>query len=179
MKFFQTSLEGAFVIDASLFQDERGFFFRSFCEKEFSNEGLPTHFPQCNFSYNYKRGTLRGLHFQKAPLEEGKLVRVVSGKICDVIVDLRKDSPTFLQHLKVELSQDNKKALYVPAGFAHGFQCLEDNCNVFYQMTNFYQGDLQDGIRWDDPKLSIDWPIEEKIMSERDKQFNFLNDVNI
>lgn len=173
MNFVNTSLEGAFIIEAEPFQDERGFFFRSFCEKEFSSMGLPSYFPQCNFSYNYKKGTLRGLHFQKQPLEEGKLVRVVEGKILDVIVDLRKDSLTYLQHISVELSKENKRSLFIPAGFAHGFQCLEDHCNVFYQMTNFYDASLQDGIRWDDPQLSIKWPLENKIISDRDSRFDY------
>ncbi|MBS0271323.1 MAG: dTDP-4-dehydrorhamnose 3,5-epimerase [Proteobacteria bacterium] len=174
MKISSTPLKGAFIIEATPFEDERGYFFRSYCEKAFSQEGIPTHFPQCNFSYNYKKGTLRGLHFQKLPLEEGKLVRVVEGRILDVIVDLRKDSSTYLQHISVELSKENKKSLFIPAGFAHGFQCLEDNCNVFYQMTNFYQADLQGGIRWDDPQLAIKWPIEEKTMSVRDQNFSYL-----
>lgn len=174
MQFIETPLKGAFIIEVTPFQDERGYFFRSFCEEEFSKHGIPSSFPQCNFSYNYKKGTLRGLHFQRPPLEEGKLVRAVEGKILDVIVDLRKESSTYLQHTSVELSKDNRKSLYVPAGFAHGFQCLEDNCNVFYQMTNFYQADLQDGIRWDDPHLAIQWPIENKIISERDNNFRYI-----
>ncbi len=174
MQFIQTPLKDAFIIEVTPFQDERGYFFRSFCEKEFAENGLPSSFPQCNFSYNYQKGTLRGLHFQHPPLAEGKLVRAIEGKIFDVIIDLRKESPTYLQHISVELSKENKKSLFVPAGFAHGFQCLEDNSTVFYQMTNFYDANYQDGIHWNDPTLAIQWPIEKKIISERDNNFGYV-----
>jgi dTDP-4-dehydrorhamnose 3,5-epimerase len=134
--------------------------------------GLNPRLSQCNISYNKKKGTLRGMHYQVAPHEEAKLVRCTRGAIYDVIIDLRRDSPTFTQHVAVALTADNRKALYVPEGFAHGFQTLTDDCEVLYQMSEFYAADYSRGVRWDDPAFAIDWPDAQRIISERDSSYS-------
>jgi dTDP-4-dehydrorhamnose 3,5-epimerase len=169
--FEQTTLKGAFVVEIEPRPDERGFFARTFCEREFAEHGLPARFPQCNLSRNTRGGTLRGMHYQAAPLREAKLVRCVSGAIWDVIVDLRPQSPTRFGSVGVELSADNARALFVPEGFAHGFLTLQDNSDVFYQMSEFYRPDGARGLRWNDPFFDLRWPSAPRVISERDASY--------
>jgi dTDP-4-dehydrorhamnose 3,5-epimerase len=171
MIFTETKLKGAFVIDLEPFEDERGFFARTWCKKEFKAHGLNPELVQCNTSFNKEQGTLRGMHYQTAPYEEAKLVRCTFGAIYDVIIDLRPESKTFKKWLGLELSSDNRKSLYVPAGFAHGFLTLVDATEVFYQMSEFYYPEYAKGIRWNDPAIGIKWPAEIKIISDHDKNF--------
>ena len=168
MNFAPTPLAGAFVVNLARIEDERGFFARSFCQEEFRALDLSPLVAQCNVSWNLRKGTLRGLHYQAKPHEEAKLVRCTRGAIWDVIVDLRDDSPTRLRWHAVELSADNRRAFYVPEGFAHGFQTLEDESEVLYQMSESYHPQLSRGVRWDDPKLAIQWPLPDPVMSDRD-----------
>lgn len=167
MRFLELELAGAFVVELDRIEDERGFFARSWCEEEARVHGIETRWVQCNVSHNRRRGTLRGLHYQY-PEWEAKLVRVTRGAIVDVIVDLRDGSPTRGRHASVELDAENRRALYVPEGFAHGFQTLVDDTEIFYQMGTPYRAGQARGLRHDDPALGINWPIEEKILSERD-----------
>ncbi|HKQ71643.1 MAG TPA: dTDP-4-dehydrorhamnose 3,5-epimerase, partial [Polyangiaceae bacterium] len=171
MLFHPTELAGAFVIDLERRGDERGFFARTFCEREFAEHGLPTRFPQCNLSQNDRAGTLRGMHYQAAPYGESKLVRVTRGAIYDVIVDLRPASATRLKWLGVELTADSGRALFVPTGFAHGFITLTDDAQVFYHMGEFYRPDGARGVRWNDPAFGIRWPREPLEMTERDASY--------
>ena len=172
MKFAKTNLGGALVIDVEKFSDERGFFARTWCEREFEEHGLETRLVQCSISFNRVAGTLRGLHYQAAPHEETKVVRCTAGSIFDVIVDLRADSLTVGRHYSVVLSSANRRMLYVPRGFAHGFQTLEDDTEVAYQMSQFYQPDSARGVRWDDPAFAIQWPAaEHRIINERDQSY--------
>jgi dTDP-4-dehydrorhamnose 3,5-epimerase len=172
MHFTPTKLVGAFVIEPEAREDERGLFARTYCQDEFAVRGLNTTWVQCNVSYNRLRGTLRGLHWQAEPHAEVKLVRCTAGAAFDVIVDLRPDSPTYRQWVAVELTADNRKAVYIPAGFAHGFQSLSDGTELFYQMSEFYHPELAFGARWDDPALGIKWPpTERRIISDRDLSF--------
>jgi dTDP-4-dehydrorhamnose 3,5-epimerase len=171
VKFTETRLGGVFVIDLDRHDDQRGFFARSFCAKEFTAHGLPGRFVQCNISYNHRRGTLRGMHFQAAPCEEGKLVRTTSGAIHDVLIDLRPRSPTYREWTAFDLSAKNRRAVYVPAGLAHGFQTLTDHAEVFYQMTEFHTPERARGVRWNDPAFDIAWPIAPLVLSERDASF--------
>lgn len=171
MLFRPLGLAGAFLVEAEPRADVRGLFARTFCQDEFQTHGLYGSFVQCNTSYNVRRGTLRGLHFQEHPHDEIKLVRCSRGAILDVIVDLRPDSATFCRWEAVELTADNRRALYVPAGFAHGFQTLCDDAEVFYQMSEFYVPELARGVRWDDPAFDIHWPIDSPILSERDMAY--------
>ena len=150
MIFTETKLKGAFIIDLEPIQDERGLFARTWCKKEFEDHGLNPNLVQCNTSFNKKKGTLRGMHYQAAPYEEAKLVRCTMGAIYDVIIDIRQGSKTYMQLFACELTAENRKMLYVPEGFAHGFQTLEDNTEVFYQMSEFYHPDYAKGIRWND-----------------------------
>lgn len=170
MNFRALDLSGAFVLEPELQQDDRGFFARTFCRREFEAWGLEPAVAQCNLSFNRFRGTLRGMHFQGAPGEEAKLVRCVRGAIHDVIVDLRTGSETFGRHAAVELSADNRLALYVPPGFAHGFQTLADDTELYYQMSAFYDPELARGFRHDDPDLGIAWPLAVSVISERDRE---------
>jgi dTDP-4-dehydrorhamnose 3,5-epimerase len=165
------SLEGAWVLDINRLEDERGFFARTFCQKEFIEHGLSTRVAQCNVSYNKKKGTLRGMHLQVSPFQEAKLVQCMSGAIYDVIVDLRPDSQTYLEHLAVVLSADEYRMLYIPEGVAHGFLTLSDNANVFYQMSEFYAPDCARGFRWNDPAFGIKLPDEVVVISERDATY--------
>jgi dTDP-4-dehydrorhamnose 3,5-epimerase len=169
MIFTETKLKGAYVIDMEKLQDERGFFARSWCQKEFLAHGLASALVQCSVSFNAKQGTLRGMHYQIKPYEETKLVRCTQGSMYDVIVDMRQDSASFGQHVGVVLSADNRKMLHVPEGFAHGFLTLEDNTEVFYQMSEFYAPESSTGFRWNDPFLKIDWPADVQLISERDR----------
>lgn len=171
MIFTETILKGAYVVDIKPIEDDRGFFARSFCQQEFESQGLVTNVKQCNISYNNKRGTLRGMHFQLMPKAEAKLVRCTRGKIYDVIIDLRRQSPTYCQWVAVELSENNYRALYIPEEFAHGFQTLEDDSEVFYQMFEFYSSEHASGVRWDDPAFGIIWPLPNPTISERDKSY--------
>ena len=172
MIFSETELKGAFVIDPELLKDDRGFFARIFCVNEFRNRGLVTKYVQCNISFNLKKGTLRGMHYQAKPHEEVKLVQCIKGSIYDVIIDLRKDSPTFRKWITVELTERNHRMFYIPEGFAHGFQTLEDNTEVFYQMAEFYSPEYAWGVRWDDPVFNISWPLNAVILSDRDKSYS-------
>lgn len=171
MKFFETKLSGSFVIDIEPHKDERGFFARSWCEDEFEQQGLNPRLAQCNISFNKKKGTLRGMHYQAAPYPEAKLVRCTRGAIYDVIIDLREDSPTYKQWLATELTAGNHRALYIPEYFAHGFQTLVDRSEVFYQMSEIYHPECARGIRWNDPAFAIFWPVENKIISPHDKEY--------
>jgi len=171
MLFTETKLKGAYLIEPQRLEDERGFFARTFCEREFADRGLCSRFVQCNVSFNRKKGTLRGLHYQVAPHAEAKLVRCTMGAICDVILDLRPPSATFKQWVAVELTADNRKMLYVPEGFAHGFQTLADETEVFYQMSEFHDPGCARGVRWDDPVFGIDWALPVTAVSARDRGY--------
>ncbi len=171
MIFTETSLAGAFHIDIRKLEDPRGFFARTFCQKEFIEHGLNTRVAQCNVSYNIKKGTWRGLHLQISPYQEAKLVQCISGAIYDVIVDLRPKSPTYMKHLGVTLRAEEYQMLYVPEGFAHGFLTLTDHVNVFYQISEFYAPEYARGFRWDDPAFGIVLPEEVKVISERDARY--------
>jgi len=172
MVFTETKLKGAFVIELERKEDERGFFARTFCVDEFQSRGLNARLVQCSVSFNQRRGTLRGMHWQDEPHPECKLVRVTRGSIFDVILDLRPGSPTYKQHFATELTADNHRQVYVPEGFAHGFQTLEDNTEVFYQMSAAYSPVFSRGVRWNDPAFGIPWPqAEQRIMNERDAAY--------
>ena len=172
MKFIETGLTGAYVIEIEPIIDDRGFFARSWCEEEFQHHGLNSHFIQCNISFNTRKGTLRGMHYQISPHEEAKLVRCTQGSIYDVIIDIRPDSPTFKSLYSVILNSMNYTMLYIPEGFAHGFQTLEDNTEVFYQMSNFYHSESARGLRWNDPAFKINWLLTEQlIISKRDQSY--------
>jgi dTDP-4-dehydrorhamnose 3,5-epimerase len=179
MKFTETKLKGAFIIDINKLEDDRGFFGRSFCQREFENFGLNTNVVQTNVSYNKKKGTLRGLHVQLPPHGETKLVRCTRGALYDVIVDLRKESPTFKQWIGVELTADNYRLLYVPEGFAHSFITLEDNTEAVYQVTEFYTPIAERGYRWDDPAFNIQWPISPVVISEKDRNHPLFSEASL
>ena len=174
MRFLTTQLAGAFIVEPEPHEDERGFFARTFCAREFQEHGLATSFVQCSVSLNLKRGTIRGLHYQRRPASEAKLVRCTAGALLDLLFDLRPDSPTYLQHVSVELTAQNRRALYVPEQFAHGFQTLEDKSEVFYQISAFFEPGLGGGLRYDDPKLGIKWPLPVSVISEKDEQWPLL-----
>lgn len=171
MIFQETSLNGAFVIEMEPHEDERGMFARSFCQREFEDHGLDPQVVQCNISFNRRQGTLRGMHFQRPPSQEAKLVRCTAGAIYDVIVDLRPESPTFLRHVSVELTAANRRMLFVPRGFAHGFQSLANDTEVFYQMSEFYTPEAAAGLRWNDPALGIHWPRTVTVISSQDRGY--------
>lgn len=171
MVFEETRLGGAWLVKIEPRADNRGLFARTFCTDEFIAHGLPASFVQCNVSYNATLGTLRGMHFQREPRPEGKLVRCTGGAIWDVIVDLRKDSPTYCRWQGFELTAENRDALYIPGGFAHGFQTLTPGTEVFYQMTEFYVPELAAGVRWNDPAFGIEWPIPDPVLSDRDRSY--------
>ena len=172
MIFVETRLKGAFVIEPERLEDERGFFARTWCQREFEAYGLNPRLVQCNISFNKEAGTLRGMHYQAAPYEEAKLVRCTQGAIHDVIIDLRPESPTFKQHTAVVLTAQNRKMLYVPEGFAHGFLTLEDHTEVFYQMSEFYAPEYARGVRWNDPVFNIQWPTAVQVISDRDRNYS-------
>jgi len=169
--FTETKLAGAFVIELERHTDERGFFARTFCQQEFEAHGLKAEVAQCNVSFNKRKGTLRGMHYQAAPFAEAKLVRCTAGSIYDVIIDLRPASSTFKRHFGVELSAENRRMLYIPESFAHGFQTLEDDTEVFYQMAQPYSAEHARGVRWNDPAFGIEWPKGERIIIERDQNY--------
>lgn len=174
MLFSKTLISGAWLIEPELHEDERGFFARSFCRNEFERHGLNPDLVQCNISFNRKRGTLRGMHYQTPPHEEAKLVRCTHGAIYDVVLDLRPGSPTYLRWEGAELNADNRRMMYVPEGCAHGFQSLVDDSEVFYQMAEFYHPECSAGVRWDDPTVSIKWPCSDPILSERDRNYPYI-----
>lgn len=171
MNVIKTEIEGLVIIEPKVFGDERGYFFESFSQREFEEKVCQTVFVQDNESKS-KYGVLRGLHFQKPPYAQAKLVRVIKGKVLDVAVDIREESPTFGKHVAVELSEENKRQLFIPRGFAHGFVVLSDEAVFQYKCDNYYAPDYEDGILWNDPKLGIDWkiPEEDVILSEKDKR---------
>jgi dTDP-4-dehydrorhamnose 3,5-epimerase len=169
VKFQETELSGAYIIDIDPFEDERGLFARIWCQKEFEAHGLNSSSVQANVSRSRKRGTVRGLHWQRQPYAECKLVRCTRGAVYDVIVDLRPDSGTFRSWIGVDLTEHNHRMLLVPENFAHGFQSLEDDSEVFYQVTQFYTPDAECGARYDDPAFVIDWPLDVKSISEKDR----------
>jgi dTDP-4-dehydrorhamnose 3,5-epimerase len=172
--FTETPLQGAFVVDLEHREDERGFFARSWCQDEFAQHGLDTRLAQCNISFNAHRGTLRGMHYQIEPFPEAKLVRCTMGAIYDVIIDLRPDSVTYKQWYAIELNAENRRALYVPDNFAHGFQTLVDSTEVFYQMSEFFHPECARGIRWNDPQFRVEWPLQEPIVSQKDNNYPYL-----
>jgi len=176
MIFKETKLKSAYIIELERAEDERGFFSRSFCQKQFQEHGLNPRIVQCSVSFNKKKGTLRGMHYQVAPYEETKLVSCSSGAIYDVIIDLRPKSPTYRQWFAVELSAANYKMLYIPEGFAHGFQSLEDETVVFYQMSEFFHPECSRGVRWDEPAFGIKWPMRPALISERDKGYPLIGE---
>lgn len=172
MIFKETKLQGAFVIAIEKRQDERGFFARAWCKKEFEAHGLNVHLVQANLAFSQKKGTLRGMHYQVSPYEEAKLVRCIKGAIFDVAIDLRPDSATYKSWVGVELTDDNHKMLYIPENFAHGYQTLTDNAEVFYQVSQFYSPESERGVRWDDPAFGIKWPeTDDVVVSEKDKNW--------
>ncbi len=168
MIFSETPLKGAYVIDLETRSDERGFFARNFCMREFEAHGLKPVVAQGNLSYNHKAGTMRGMHYQLPPAAETKLVRCTRGAIYDAIIDLRPDSETYLQHFGLELSEDNRRALYVPELFAHGYQALSDGAEVTYQVSEFYAPGMERGLRYDDPSFDIAWPLPVTVISDKD-----------
>jgi dTDP-4-dehydrorhamnose 3,5-epimerase len=169
--FAPTTLPGVWIVTPDLQEDLRGFFARTWCEREFAAVGIRDRWVQSSISFNKTRGTLRGLHYQRAPHAEAKLVRCTMGRIFDVVLDLRHDAPTFKQHVAVELTATNRAMIYIPPGLAHGFQTLEDETEVFYQMSTFYAPGHGAGVRWSDPAFGIAWPIPDPIMSERDRDY--------
>jgi dTDP-4-dehydrorhamnose 3,5-epimerase len=177
MIFQETKLKGAFVIDLERRDDNRGFFARAFCQHEFAAHGLKATIAQANIGFNKKKGTIRGMHFQYPPAAETKLVRCSRGAILDVIVDLRPESPTYLQHIAVELSAENHRGIYIPERFAHGYQALEDDTETTYHVGEFYTPGCEGGLLYDDPQLQLSWPLPVSTISDKDRQWKPLADV--
>lgn len=177
MIFTETKLKGAFIVDLERREDSRGFFARAFCQNEFKAHGLKPIITQANIASNLKKGTIRGMHFQFPPAAESKYVRCTRGAILDIIVDLRPDSSTYLQHVAVELNEDNQRALYVPERFAHGYQALRDNTDTSYQVGEFYAPDAEGGLMYNDPRLGLKWPLPLTVISEKDQKFMPLDEV--
>ena len=171
MKFVGTSLHGVYLVEPERQVDERGFFARTWCQREFVAHALVAELVQCNISFNARRGTLRGMHFQDYPRREAKLVRCTRGAVYDVVLDLRAESPTFCLWTAFELTAENRSAVYIPQGLAHGFQTLCDDTELFYQMSEFYDPSLARGVRWNDPAFEIQWPIGDSILSEKDRSY--------
>jgi len=172
MTFTESALAGAWIIDITPIEDERGFFARTWAPEEFTARGLDPGLAQCNLAYNHRRGTIRGMHFQRAPFSEVKIVRCTRGAICDVILDLRPDSPTFLKWVAEELTADNRRMLYVPPGFAHGYQTLVDEVETYYHVSTPFSPSHADGVRWNDPAFAIAWPLgEPTVISARDRNW--------
>jgi dTDP-4-dehydrorhamnose 3,5-epimerase len=171
MIFSETKFKGAFLIEPERKEDQRGFFARTWCQQEFEDHGLNSKLVQCSISFNNKKGTLRGMHFQEAPFEETKLVRCTKGEIFDAIIDLRPNSETFKKYFSVILNEENRLMLYIPPGFAHGFQTMTDNAEVFYQMSQFYSPEHSRGVRWNDPAFGIQWPADDRIIIDRDRNY--------
>lgn len=175
MIFTETKLKGAFVLDIERRDDSRGFFARAFCQREFEAHGLKPIISQANIAFNHQKGTLRGMHFQFPPAAETKLVRCTRGAILDIIIDLRPESPTYLQHIAAELSEDNYRTLYVPERFAHGYQVLQDKTETSYQVGEFYAPECEGGLLYDDPRLALQWPLPITVVSEKDRGWELLN----
>lgn len=175
MIFTPTSLAGSYIIDLEPRSDERGWFARYYCKEEFQQIGHTKEWIQMNHSVTHKQGTIRGMHFQAHPYKEIKMLRCIAGAVYDVIIDLRKGADTFLQWTGVELSAANKKMLYIPEGFAHGFQCLEDDCELIYHHSEMYQPGAEGGIRYNDPLINIEWPLSLSVISARDEQHAYLD----
>lgn len=178
MIFHETKLKGAFIVELDCKDDDRGFFARAFCQKEFEQHGIPPRFVQANMSFNHRKGTLRGMHYQVSPASEPKFIRCIRGAIWDVIVDMRPDSPTYLEHIGVELSADNRKAIYVPDMFAHGNQALTDGAELLYLVGEFYTPGCERGVRYDDPAIGIEWPLPVSVISEKDAAWPLLDSSN-
>lgn len=174
-----TPLAGAALIDLKLLEDDRGFFARSFCRQEFIDAGLEPMVEQSNMSYNHKAGTLRGMHYQREPHGETKLIRCFRGAVYDVIVDLRPESETFLQHFGVELSEDNRSSLFIPRNFAHGYITLTDRAEVHYQVSTAYTPGAEQGLRFDDPALGIQWPLQPVVVSQKDRSWPLVSEVPV
>lgn len=177
MIFTETKLKGAYVIELERREDSRGFFARGFCQNEFRAHGLKPTVAQGNIASNIKAGTLRGMHFQYPPAAESKLVRCTRGAIYDIIVDLRPESPTYLQHIGVELNEDNQRALYVPERFAHGYQTLTDKTDTSYLVGEFYTPDAEGGLLYDDPSLKLKWPLPVSVISDKDQKFPLYREI--
>ena len=177
MIFTETILKGAFIVDLERREDERGFFARAFCQKEFEQHGLNPLIAQANLAFNHVKGTLRGMHFQFPPAAETKLVRCTRGAILDIIVDVRPESPTYLQHISVELNEDNHRALYVPERFAHGYQVLRDKTETSYQVGEFYTPSADSGLMYNDPRLGLKWPLPISVISTKDQKFALLETI--
>jgi len=176
MIFNSTSLAGSYIIDLELRSDDRGWFSRYYCKDEFKKIGHTKEWVQMNHSVTNKKGSIRGMHFQLQPYKEIKMLRCINGSVYDVIIDIRKGSDTFLQWIGVELSAENKKMVYIPEGFAHGFQCLEDNCELLYHHSEFYKPGAESGIKYDDPLVNIKWPLPLTVISPRDEQHAYLDE---
>ena len=172
MKFIPATIPDVWTIELELREDNRGYFARTFCEREFTEHGLNTRWSQCNLTLTKRKGTIRGMHFQANPKPETKLIRCVDGVLYDVVVDIRRNSRTYGGFEAFELSPGTNRMLYIPGGVAHGFQCLTDDCRVFYQMSEFYYSELARGVRWNDPDVGIGWPETNVILSERDREPN-------
>lgn len=170
MRFQETELAGAYLISLEAAEDQRGYFARTFCRKEFADQGLNTEIAQCSISFNARKSTLRGMHYQVVPAAETKLVQCVRGSIYDVIIDLRPESETYCHWIGVDLIEGSRCLLYIPEGFAHGFQTLEDNTAIYYQISAFYAPQYARGVRWNDPAFAINWPLANPIISEKDRQ---------
>src|SRR5215210_6155101 len=177
MIFTETELQGAFVIDLERREDNRGFFARAFCQHEFTDHGLKPVIAQANIGFNRRRGCVRGMHYQYPPAAETKVVRCTRGGVFDVIVDLRPESPTYLEHISVELTADNHRAIYIPERFAHGYQALEDETETSYQVGEFYTPGAEGGLRYDDPDLGLTWPLSVTEISEKDERWPLLAEV--
>jgi dTDP-4-dehydrorhamnose 3,5-epimerase len=175
MIFKETKLKGAFIIDLDKKEDQRGYFARAFCAKEFEAHGIKSKVAQANMSFSAKKGTLRGMHYQLPPASEPKFIRCVRGAIWDVIIDMRPESPTYLQHIGVELSADNRRAIYVPDMFAHGNQALTDNVELYYLVGEFYTPGCERGVRYDDPVIGIEWPLPVSVISDKDAKWPLLD----
>ena len=171
MKFTETPLAGAFIVDMTPFEDDRGLFARHWCRREFEQRGLPTDICQINFSSNPAKGTLRGIHYQVPPYGESKFIRCVQGAVYDLMIDLRPESSTYGESFGVELSQDNNRSLFVPAQFGHGYLTLENNTSVIYHVSEFFTPDAEAGIRFDDPRFQVKWPIKPVVVSEKDRNW--------
>ncbi len=179
MKFTPAPLAGVYVVEPERHVDERGFFARTWCQREFDEQGLAARLVQCSVSYNRQPGTLRGMHYQRPPFAEDKLVRVTRGRIYDVAVDLRPDSATFLDWFGLELTEENRLGLYIPRGFAHGFLSLTAGTEVYYQMSEFYSAGHGGGFRWDDPRVGVVWPAAVQVISERDRTYPDLQPADL
>lgn len=176
MKFIETNIEGVYIIELNPYSDERGIFSRIYCKKELQEIGINKDFVQANYSLTHKKGSVRGLHYQIHPKEEAKLIKCINGRVFDVAVDLRKNSSSFLQWVKIELSKENMKMIYIPEGCAHGFQTLEDNCELLYFHSEFYSSEHERTIYYKDDKINIQWPLETSEISDKDLKAEKFNE---